>query len=307
MKLTFHLIIHASKYQVYFTRFADYHTAILVFFGNLFKVNSIIVVGGYDVKNIPEFKYGAYTNKFRSWCTKYSLRNAAHLLPNNETLIAETNTYSFKNPRNFGIKYIVPDTNAKIKVIHNGFDVKYWTSFNSSIERRKDYVLTVAEVDTMRTFRIKGLNEFIQAAESMKELTFIIVGFSYDLARRLNITLPDNLRLVEKVSQEELKSFYYQSKVFCLLSLTEGMPNVLCEAMLCKCIPVGSNINMIPEIIGDTGFVIKNKNIDEIIGAIKKAVNSHYTGQSARERIANNYSLERRESEIISFIKSLER
>lgn len=301
-----HLIINAFKYQIYFTRFADYHTAVIVFFAKIFKVNSVIVVGGYDVKNIPEFKYGAYTNKFRSWCTKYSLKNALYLLPNNETLISETNTYSFKSPRKFGIKHIVSDTKAKIRVIHNGFNIKYWTSEDTPIDRKNNYVLSVAEVTDMRTFKIKGLDDFIRVAEKMKELTFIIVGLSNDLAQRLNISLPDNLILVGQVQQSELKSYYYQSKVFCLLSLTEGMPNVLCEAMLCKCIPVGSNVNMIPEIINDTGFVVKNKNIDEITSAIKKAVISdEKKGESARERIIKNYSLEKRESEIIAFIKSL--
>ena len=306
IKLVIYLIINVFKFKVYFTRFADYHTAIIVFFAKLFNIYSIIVVGGYDVKHIPELKYGAYSNAVRSWCTKYSLKNATHLLPNNSTLILDTNTYSFKNPRNFGILQYAPDTKAKIKVIHNGFDINYWLFDDNHIEKNNKYVLTVAFVNNLRSYKIKGLEYYIKAAETLKNYTFFIIGFSQATANKLNIRSPNNLKLIGKISQDELKSYYYRSKIFCLFSLTEGMPNVLCEAMLCKCIPVGSNVNSIPELIDNTGFVVKNKNVDEIVRSIKMAINSDSKlGELARKRIVKNYSLERRENEIVTFIKNL--
>ena len=304
VKLVIYLIVNVFRYNVYFTRFADYHTAIMVFFGRLFNINSIIVVGGYDVKYIPEFKYGAYSNVVR---TKYSLNNVTYLLPNNSTLILDRNTYSFSNPRTFGIKQFAPNTKAHIQVIHNGYNIKFWTDHSGNNDKKKINVLTVAFVNNLRSYKIKGIDDYIKAAEKLSEFTFTIIGFPLKTAQKLGIKLPKNLNLVSKVTQEELKSYYYNSKVFCLLSLTEGMPNVLCEAMLCKCIPVGSNVNSIPEIIDNTGYVINKKNIDEIVMKIKLALDSDDSfADLAQKRITKNYSLDRRQSEVVALIKSIE-
>lgn len=66
--------------------------------------------------------------------------------------------------------------------------------------------------------------------------------------------------------------------------MSEGLPNTLCEAMLCGCIPVGSEVNGIPLAIGETGFVIKKKDIREAKDAILKA-NRYDDPLSPRKRI----------------------
>jgi len=57
------------------------------------------------------------------------------------------------------------------------------------------------------------------------------------------------------VPDEELIKYYQKAKVY-QLSEYEGLPNALCEAMLCECVPAGTRYCGIPTAIGDTGMCL---------------------------------------------------
>jgi len=114
-----------------------------------------------------------------------------------------------------------------------------------------------------------------------------------------------NLQILEYLNQSSLKKIYEKAKIIVHPSLSEGMPNVLCEAMLHKCIPVGSNVNGIPLAIGDTGVVIMKGDVNMLVNGIKKALTMK-TGDKARQRILDNFNYERREAEIVNIIQRLQ-
>ena len=287
-----------------FIRFADYYAFVIALFTILFRKKLIIVVGGYDAVHIPEYQYGVYHSKLRAFCVRFAYRHADLILPNNPTLIENTNTYSNDYPRKEGVKYFVPETKAKIQVVYNGFKPDFWHT--RTVERKENSVLTVAFIDDYKTFILKGLDSFIELAFSMPETHFTIVGISHQFIEIFKIKIPNNLKILERTTQEELANLYYAHKVFCLLSLTEGMPNVLCEAMLCGCIPVGSNVNAIPEIIGETGFVVMERKIEQMKNELEKALKAENNlSEQAKKRIIDNYSIERREKELVGVISSI--
>jgi glycosyltransferase involved in cell wall biosynthesis len=81
------------------------------------------------------------------------------------------------------------------------------------------------------------------------------------------------------------------------LSISEGFPNAICEAMLSGCVPIGSDVAAIPEIIGDTGFILKKRNADMLRELVQKAIGClelDALSVSARERIASRYPLRKR-------------
>ncbi|KPK81464.1 MAG: hypothetical protein AMS27_15480 [Bacteroides sp. SM23_62_1] len=302
--LSLFLPVKLLSVNVVFTRFADWHTALLAFFCGVYKRKLIIVVGGYDVAKMPEYNYGAFTSKFRGWCVRYSLRNAHYLLPNNPCLIDYTNTYAFSEPRKGGIRHFAPDIKGIIRVIHNGYKTDFWTFDRNT--QKENIALTVAYIRDYRFYRLKGIDDFIEVARRIPDYKFIVIGLSEKKAREFNLSLPDNLLLIPEMNQEKLREFYRKAKVFCLFSVTEGMPNVLCEAMLCNCIPVCSDIIFMPELVGGAGFINSRKDISVMIENVQKAFDSNEElGIKARRRIVENFSLERREKELVELFENL--
>jgi glycosyltransferase involved in cell wall biosynthesis len=302
IKLAFFLLLKGKKADIYFIRFADWHTALLALFKKLYQKKLVIVVGGFDAFHLPEYAYGVYHRKFRGWCAKYALRNATLILPNSPCLIEYANTYASSEPIHGGIKHFVPGIKGEIKVVYNGFDTGYWSA-DSFIEK-KNMVITVARVNTIRTYYLKGVDSFIELAVRLPEYKFKIIGLQKSFLKRNNIIVPDNLEIIEFIPHQELLKYYQEAKVFCLLSLTEGMSNVLCEAMLCECIAVGSNVTSIPAIIGNSGFIVNHKNIEEMKQQVEAALMSDAAlGKMAKQRILENYSLENREKSITGIIK----
>ena len=306
-KLFFWLFFKIWRTKIIYIWFADYHAFLPVLFAKIFKKKSIIIVGGYDAVSIPELKFGVFydkNKKIRILFTKFSYRNADYILPVDKTLIQGINYYVSKDGLPIGVKQFVKNLKGKFKIVPTGYNPDIW--YRKKDIRREKIVLSIGGVPDIRTFKRKGFDFLIEIAQKMPEVKFEIIGLSDNILRYAQRLASNNVRLVGFAPNNQLINFYSQAKVFCQLSLSEGLPNTLCEAMLCECIPVGSDVNGIPTAINDCGFILKEKNVDKAVGLIKKALNSDGNlGKKARQRIISNYSFEKREKEITLLIKKL--
>lgn len=86
LKLILWLLIKIWKADLLFLWFADYHTFVPTFLGNMLKKKTVLLLAGYDVTYIPQIKYGAFSNPIRSFCAGYSIRNADIILPVDDSL-----------------------------------------------------------------------------------------------------------------------------------------------------------------------------------------------------------------------------
>ena len=77
-------------------------------------------------------------------------------------------------------------------------------------------------------------------------------------------------------------------------SMREGLPNVVCEAMLSECIPVGFSNGGIPVAIGDAGYILKEKTIESAKKAIRIAMKNEELGKAARQRIIKKFPMDNR-------------
>jgi glycosyltransferase involved in cell wall biosynthesis len=304
LKLIITLAFRMPGMSMAFTRFADWHSAIIAFFCRLYRKKLVLVIGGYDAYWLPEFNYGVYHRKTRGKWAKYALRNASMILPNNPRLRYTANKYEPGVTREGGIDFFVPERKGTLRILHNGYHTDFWVP--PAAPKNNKLILSVAYVGNLRSYQIKGLKDFIHAAWHMPEMAFRLIGADLALLLKWEGKLPANLTVIESIGRDELLLQYQEAKVFCLLSLTEGMSNVLCEAMLCECIPVVSDVNFNAELVGESGFVITRRDPDLIMDTIRMAAGAApEKGRSARKRIVENYSLERREKELVQILNEI--
>ena len=304
IKLIITLAFRMPAMSLAFTRFADWHSAIIAFFCRLYRKKLVLVVGGYDAYWLPEFRYGVYDRKTRGRWAKYALRNASMILPNNPSLRYAKNKYETGITREGGIDFFVPERKGKLQVMHNGYHTDFWVP--STAPKNINLVITVAYINNFRSYQIKGLSDFVQVAYNMPDMAFRLIGADLELLLKWERKLPANLSVIESMNRDELLLQYQEAKVFCLFSLTEGMSNVMCEAMLCECIPVVSDVNFNAELVGESGFVVKKREPALIMEAIRMAADTTTErGNKARKQIVEYYPLQRREKELVEILKEV--
>jgi glycosyltransferase involved in cell wall biosynthesis len=286
------------------TWFGDYHAAVIVFFGKLLNKKVVIFAGGQEAICYPELKKGVYYKKYRGMIVKYALRNADLIIPNHKSLIYHENYYYDPEGKKDGIKYYIPDIKTRIEVIPNGFDTSKFFR-DVSIPRNPRLIMTVGNMHSIYDFLNKGFDLFVKIAERNPDLEFVLIGINRKffpwVEEKYHISRIQNLQLICFSPYEVLFEYYNKAKVFVQASITEGMPNTLSEAMLCECIPVGSNVNGIPDAIGDTGVIVQMRDAEELEKAIRKALNLN-SGYNARLFVMKNFTFEVREKKLIQIL-----
>lgn len=273
IRQVFFLLSRGKRYDLILTWFADSHAFLPVWYGRLRKINTAIVIGGFDAVSFPELKYGLFcSNRIRQFLGKSALRNAGYLLPVDATLVENINRYADDNGEGIrqGFLTFVSGIRGKIITTPTGYDPDWW-NFDPACTR-KNSVLTAGSVTNWQRWYLKGCDLLLSAARSMPDTEFHVYGISEPMTAEIRkMEIPRNFFLHGFSDREQLREAFCQHTVYAQFSLSEGLPNALCEALLCGCIPVGSEVNGIPGAIGDDRLTIGKKDVSEAIKVIRLA------------------------------------
>ena len=287
----FFLLKNIGNARVMVSRFVGYQTILPILFSKMSGRPVVCIMGGLECISFPSVKTGSYIKPFFGAITKWCLRNASHLCPVHDSLILTDYTYQDDDYPKQGYKYFVKNCETPVTVIRNGYDAAKWYK---SGEKKPRTFLTVAHgIEEDHLYRLKGIDLIVAVAPAFPECTFNIVGGKREL---LGNNAPANVNFIGEIANDKLRDLYSSHAFYLQLSITEGFPNALCEAMLCECIPIGSNVGAIPEIISDESLVLKRKDAEMLKTLIRLALtrDPNKAGPLFRNRIVENYSLERR-------------
>lgn len=300
IKQLLYWITNFYKPILFVSRFSGYHTVIPSLLNKIFpNCKSIIILGGSDSNSFPSINYGNYSSKLYGLATSWSIKNAHALFPVSKNLIETVNTYSKEDPRSQGVKAYVKNLNVPFLEIHNGFDYQKFNYSPSQKRKPKSFVTISGGAHSQRTRKLKGIDLIIKTAKKLPDHTFTIIGSEYK-----NPTLPSNITFIPFVKNAELSQYLGKYEFYLQISISEGFPNALCEAMLCGCVPIVSNVGIMPEIINNTGYVLNHRDSKELIDLIIN--NCKYSNEQslkARSRIRKNYTLEIRAKKLLKALE----
>lgn len=183
----------------------------------------------------------------------------------------------------------LPDVDEKrIKVIYNGVSEEYLLlpnyDENDLPYKKHSYILFVGSRASYKNFSL--------AVKSLKdtELNLVIVGT--ELTKNEVVFLEENLKgryfYVGRISNKKLNLYY--NGAFCLMypSLYEGFGIPVLEAQKAGCPVIAVDSSSIPEVIGDTSFLLKDLSSKEIQDHLAKLQNKEIREQIIKKGLENS-------------------
>jgi len=152
----------------------------------------------------------------------------------------------------------------------------------------------------------KGVLNFIQALPPIigdREDLYILVGGDGQLRETIEDSLQEEglttrVRLPGWISHDDLPRYLNQLRLLVLPSYTEGLPNIMLEAMACGTPVLATPIGAIPDVIvdGKTGFIMESNSPECIAENVIRVLNSPELEQIAdngRRFVEENFTFER--------------
>ena len=303
LKQVIWMLKQVPKPQIIYCWFADFHALIPTLYAKIFKIPLFVVIGGVDAVRNKTLNYGVFNSFWRAPIGRIIIKQASYLLPVDDTLIeAKPVAQLWGEAYPNGIKNHVKNFNSDWLELPTGYDGKLWVMGN---DNRTKSVLTVAIITSPKRLLIKGIDLLLDSSIYLTDFTFTIIGVSEVMQSYIhkNFNLGDNVSLLPALDRKDLVTHYNTTSIYAQLSRSEGLPNVLCEAMLCGCIPVGSPVFGIPKAVTIPELIVDKPKAELIAKTILYAHENFSSNRiQFREHIQNHFSTEKRKQKLLSLL-----
>lgn len=296
-------LIRHWKGAVAVVQFAGYHSFVPCLWGKITGNKSIIIAGGTDCVSFPSLSYGHFHKKLLAWFTAQSYRMAGIVSAVHACLFFREDHYYLESESRQGILHFLPNAPFERNVIPNGYDTQTFSISQSWEDRpEKSFITISASLDDPIRMKLKGVDMVLELARKRPDCNFTLVG----AAKESHLEIPENVLLMPFMPNHELAALYNRHRFYFQLSISEGFPNALCEAMACGCIPLVSRVASMPEIAGEAGFILDKRDpgaLEKLVSRMEQDPGLRQKSALARQQITAHYPLKIREEGLLKLMK----
>lgn len=186
----------------------------------------------------------------------------------------------------------------RTRVVYNGVDTGLFMPGNGEEARRRLGITTGAPLILAvgNLVHVKGFDVLLKALSTVADaipFQCAVVGggpLERELQREVNdLGLGDRVRLVGARPLSELATWYRASSLLVLPSRSEGIPNVLLEAMACGTPFIASRVGGVPEIAGE-GALVAPEDPAALAGKIREVLSGGGVRTAPAACVARSWS-----------------
>ena len=250
--------------------------------------NVVLAFAGSSIKTL----ISANDNLFKPTrvLSKINCTFSNRIILYSEKLIKEWNLEKYKNKIYIAHRHFVYFDKYKIK---KKFDER---------ENLVGYIGRLSEEKGILNF-VKAIPEILEKEKEIK----ILIGGDGQLRDEIEKyleerNLDDKVKLTGWIPHDKLPDYLNKLKLVVLPSYTEGLPNLMLEAMACGTPVLATPVGAIPDVIkdGETGFIMENNSpecikekvirvlnypdLDKIVKNAKELMEKEFTYEAAVER-----------------------
>jgi len=288
--------------DLYFCQFAGYTSLLPSIISTFTGKKCIIVVGGTDTAKFQTLSYGNFSKRLYGLVTKWSYRLASAIITPHAHLIEADYTYCDLGRPKQGINVHYPGFHKPVFVIPNVVDTEYWV--HDPIVKREGILTVALGIESEKTRILKGIDLLIEVAKLRSDLKITVTGYS---TFPDSIELPPNVTFLPTSDRDVLKGLYQKHQFYAQLSVSEGWGVALCEAMSCGCIPIVSRVGAMPYIISESGYILENRNIQQLMALLEgiKTEELSLKSEKAIQRIHSSFNLQVRSQLLKEAVQSI--
>jgi glycosyltransferase involved in cell wall biosynthesis len=182
---------------------------------------------------------------------------------------------------------------SKISVIYNAV-AKDFRPVKTEKLKKEIYILAVSSFKANKNF-FKIYQAFALAKQQIEGLKFYVIGdLTSDKFQSLQFEIDEmmkdkDIKLLGRISDEELIRYYSNAKAFVFASLYEGFGIPVLEAQACGCPVICANNTSLPEVAGNSALMCNPNDKEDIANAIISILQNLSLSNELKAKGFSNY------------------